>query len=125
MDKDRAQFIYQTAPELGLSRSDALAVLRKAQTLHTWAVHECNGTIQREEKQLPSGDWQETGICHWYNPDTGNKCGRTSDRETGAIKSLQAIAKAAGLEFEHQGDPRGYVVKLVKDGRSYGVPSRG
>jgi len=125
MDKYRAQFFYQTAPMLGLSNVDALAVLRKAQTLHTWAVHECNGTKQREEKQTESGEWVETGRVFWYNPNTGNKCGRAVDLETGAVKSLQSIAARYGLGFEHQGDPRGYVVKLVKDGREYGVPSRG
>lgn len=125
MNKQRADFIYKTAPMLGISEDDAIVLLRKAQTLHTWAVHECNGTIQREEKQDASGQWVETGICHWYNPNTGKKTGRTSDRETGAIKAVQAIAKRYGLEFQHQGDPRGWVVRLIKDGREFGVPSRG
>lgn len=115
MNKIRAEFVFKTAPILGISEDDAFALLRKAQTLHTWAVHECNGTIQREDD----------GRCYWYNPNTGNRCGRTTDRETGAVKAVHAIANRYGLKFEHQGDPRGWVVRLWKDGREYGVPSRG
>ena len=125
MTRERNEFIYRTAPMLGLTEEQAWIVLRKAQTLHTWAVHECNGTIQEEQVQNDAGQWIETGRFHWHNPNTGNKCGRTSNREAGAVKALQDIAAAAGLAFEHQGDPRGYVVKLAKDGRFYGVPSRG
>jgi hypothetical protein len=113
---ERAQFVYKTADQLGIRFHDAYTILRKAQTLHTWAVHECNGTIQRDETD---------GKCYWYSDRTCERIGRTSDRETGAIKALDSICRPLGIHVEYQGDPRGYVVKLHKDGREYGVPSRG
>jgi hypothetical protein len=126
MDKYRAEFIYKTAPALGLTEEQAYTILRAAQTLHTWAVHECNGTKHREEVQdATTGQWHETGRVHWYNPNTGNKCGRAVDLEAGALRRVESVCKSAGLTFEHQGDPRGYVLKLIKDVREYGVPSRG
>ena len=121
---ERQRFIWKTAPELGLNPIEAKIVLRKAQTLHSWAVHECNGTKQREET-YSDGYYYPTGRVYWCNPRTGKELGRTPDLETGALKSMQAIANAHGLKFVHQGDPRGWVVSLVKDGREYGVPSRG
>jgi hypothetical protein len=122
---ERNRFIFQTGPAIGLTFDQARALLRKAQTLHTWAVHECNGTKRREERETSPGTWEETGRVHWYNPDTGKRCGLTPDLERGALKSAAAICNEAGLEFEHQGDPRGYVLKIIKDGRAYGVPSEG
>jgi hypothetical protein len=121
----RSEFFITARTHLGLNNADTRAVLRIAQTLHTWAVHECNGTKQREEREVSPGTWEPTGRVHWYSPDTGNRCGRTPDLETGALKRLQVICIGNGLGYEHQGDPRGYVVKLVKDGREFGVPSRG
>lgn len=122
---DRLDFHVTAATHLGLSRLDTAHALRIAQTLHTWAVHECNGTKQSEDREVSPGVWEPTGRWHWYNPDTGRKCGRTANLEAGAIKRLAALCERNGLNFEHQGDPRGYVVKIIKDGRSYGVPSRG
>lgn len=123
MNNIKAQFLYQTAPRIGLTDAQARTILRAAQTLHTWAVHECNGTKQREQTQDADGYWNDTGVVNWYNPDTGKMLGRTPDLEAGALKRVQAVCKDAGIAFEHQGDPRGYVLKLVKDGREIGVPS--
>lgn len=121
----RNEFIRTAALHLGLDDDDTMTVLRAAQTLHTWAVHECNGTKQREQLQTSPGHWEDTGRVHWYNPNSGNKCGLTPDLETGALKRIAALCARNGLGFEHQGDPRGYVLKIIKDGREYGVPSRG
>jgi len=124
MNKQSAQFAYSIAPNsLGLTFAEARAILRAAKTLHTWAEHECNGTKQQESVQDSTGQWVETGRWFWYNPNTGDKCGRAIDLETGALRRVAAICHPAGLAFLHQGDPRGYVLKLVKDGREYGVPS--
>ena len=113
---ERQRFIWKTAPALGLNPIEAKIVLRKAQTLHSWAVHECNGTKQRDES---------TGKVYWYSDQTGERICRTVDLETGALSSLRSLAAQHQLGVEYQGDPRGWVVSLIKDGREYGVPSRG
>lgn len=123
MEKQTAQFVYCTSAQLGLRPAEAKIIARAAKTLHTWAEHECNGTKQQEEVKDSSGQWVATGRWYWYNPDTGDRCGRAVDLETGALRRVASICKAAGLTFEHQGDPRGCVLKIIKDGRSYGVPS--
>ena len=123
MNKAKAQFIYSTAPALGLTPIQGAMIARAAQTLHTWAEHECNGTKQAEEREVEPGVWGPTGRWHWYNPNTGNKCGRAVNLEAGALQRVRDICTEAGIGFEHQSDPRGYVLKLVKDGREYGVPS--
>jgi hypothetical protein len=123
MNRYKAEFRFKAAPMLGLTDDEATTILRKAQTLHTWAEHECNGTKQREEKQDATGAWIETGRVFWYNPNTGDRCGLTPDLERGAIKAVSRICEAHGLNYEHQGDPRGFVLKLIKDGREFGVPT--
>lgn len=40
-------------------------------------------------------------------------------------RRLRALCGERGLTVEFQGDPRGYVVKVSKDGREYGVPANG
>lgn len=113
MDKHRAEWLYTDAPRLGISRDDARALARIAQTLHTWGEHECNGTIQRDE---------ETGRCSWHSSYDGRRLGPTPDRETGAIRRAEAIvARYPGLRLEVQGDPRGAPIRVhVTDER--GVP---
>ena len=71
---------------------------RAAMTLHRWYENECDGTIQRDE---------DTGVCHWYNADTGNRCGIALDREKGAEKAIAKICTALGLHYYLQTDPRG------------------
>ena len=114
---ERERFIYQVGPSIGLWGDDARQALRDAQVLHTWAVHECNGTIQRDESD---------GRCYWYSDRTGERIGRTPDRESGAVRRLTELAKLHGLTFVHQGDPRGWVARFrTDDGREVGIPSRG
>lgn len=91
--------------KLGFDASEARQLLRISATLHTWAEHECNGAIQRDE---------ETSVPYWYNTMTGKQMGRTSDREAGALKRAQAIAEARGFKVYHQGDPRGCALYLYR-----------
>lgn len=86
-------------------------LLRCAKTLHTWAEHECNGEIQRDEK---------TGKPYWYYLATKYHASKRSDpipdRETGALKRASAIATAHGLTVYHQTDPRGCMLYLIRPG---------
>lgn len=106
---------------LGFTNSECDALIRAQQTLHTWAEHECNGAIQRDE---------ETGKPYWYNTNTGRKLSRTSDREGGAIKRVNAIIadcnarilaegwrdKGYFLDWFHQTDPRGCALYILRPG---------
>lgn len=104
MDKHRRN-TFETLARMGITWTDAAALVRASATLHTWAEHEGNGVIQRDE---------ETGKPSWYSPHTDHCLGRTSDREAGAIKRAQRIAGKYGLTAYHQGDPRGCALYLVR-----------
>lgn len=107
MNKWRANTFAQLA-RLGINTSDAAALVRASATLHTWHEHECNGTIQRDEK---------TNVPYWYNADSGRQLWRTSDRETGARKRIDAIlARYPGLTGYVQGDPRGCALYILRPG---------
>jgi len=110
MNKQQAERYSRIRNELlerGLDDAEINSLLRASKTLSTWAEHECNGAIQRDE---------ETNKPYWYNTSTGNKLCATNDRETGAIKRATAIAKAHGLEIYHQGDPRGCALYIIRPG---------
>lgn len=98
------QDTFANLARLGISRSDAAALVRASATLSTWSEHECNGAIQRDEV---------TDIPYWYDTHTGDKIGRTSDREAGALKRAHAIAASYGLTAYYQGDPRGCALYLL------------
>lgn len=104
MTKQRDEMLMRLA-SLGFTADEARTLLRASATLHTWAEHECNGVIQRDE---------ETNVPYWYNTHTGKPLSRTSDREAGALKRAKAIAAARGFEVYHQGDPRGCALYLYK-----------
>jgi len=91
---------------LGIPVSDAAALVRASAVLHTWAEHECNGVIQRDET---------TDIPYWHSDYDGRRIGRTSDREAGALKRATAIAKRNGFQIYHQGDPRGCALYLYRE----------
>jgi hypothetical protein len=106
MNKYRAN-TFATLARMGIETSHAAALVRASATLHTWAEHECNGTIQREDG---------TNIPYWHNTNTGKRIGRTADREAGALKRAQNIAARYGLTAYHQTDPRGCALYLVRPG---------
>ncbi len=107
MNKHRAN-TFDTLSRLGIRYADICTLIRASATLHTWHEHECNGAIQRDE---------ETGKCYWYNTNSGNKIGRTGDRETGAIKRINAtLARYPGLTAYIQGDPRGCALYIIRPG---------
>jgi len=91
----------------GVTQDGVDTLLRCSRALHTWAEHECNGDIERDEV---------TGVCYWMNHDKDRRSYRTSDREAGALKRAAAIAEAHGLTIYHQGDPRGCCLYLLRPG---------
>ncbi len=113
---------YQTFESLGFS-FDETEILRRAQmTLHRWAERECNGEVERDET---------TGKTYAVYPRMSgpNKRVRCPDRESGALKRIEAtiaarnLKMAAGdspnyprqtLTFYVQGDPRGCALYIIR-----------
>lgn len=96
---------------MGFKDHEINTLLRAQKTLHTWDEHECNGVIQRDE---------DTNKPYWYNADSGKKICPAPDRESGAMKRVEAIAAKHGVTAYHQCDPRGCSLYLV---RSSDVPA--
>lgn len=151
-EAERLTHQQNTLMSLGFTREEAEALRRISMTLHCWAEHECNGTIQREGE---NGD----GRPRAYNPNTGRMYGYVPDRERGALKRLQTIidtrnarvtspnsadaernihaacaARTCGhdtLSYYVQGDPRGCALYILRPGdvpdgqRADGYYSRG
>ena len=112
MTKRQAELYMHLRDELaahGVTADETDVLLRCSRTLSTWAEHGCNGAIQRDGD---SGD----GLPYWYNTNTGKRCGRTADREAGAIRRARAIIEAHGLTMYHQGDPRGCALYVIRPG---------
>lgn len=111
-----------TLRELGFTREEAEALRRISLTLHRWAEHECNGTIERDEAR--------GNRPFWSNPDSGRHyVAPVTDREAGALKRLKAIVEARNvrkrgtalhssenLAFYVQGDPRGAMLYILRPG---------
>lgn len=91
----------------GFSSDEVDAMLRCSRVLSTWAEHECNGAIQRDD---------DTGLPYWYNTDTGERVGRTSNREAGALRRARSICDRHGVTLYHQGDPRGCALYIIRPG---------
>lgn len=113
----------------GLSYAEAETLRRAAQTLHTWAEHECNGTITRAEEGETDHRGNSMKAGKTYSVSNINGPGRlhyyrTADRETPALKRAADIAKTHGAELEHQGDPRGWPLKLHIKGMRIAPPCR-
>jgi hypothetical protein len=104
MSKYRTQTLIQL-DRLGIYGADAHQLLRDSRVLSTWAEHECNGYIQRDD---------ETGIPYRYYGQYMDRKYRTADREAGAIKRVHEIAARYGLTAYHQTDPRGCAVYLLR-----------
>lgn len=100
MNKEQYYMIRALEAE-GVTYQDAQALRRISMTLHRWHELECGageGCIERSET---------TGKTYWVNYLRGYRT-PTPDRETGALKRLDAImARYPHLKAYVQGDPRG------------------
>jgi hypothetical protein len=109
--RQAARYINLLGSLPGLTHDEVDTLLRCQRVLHTWAEHECNGDIERDET---------TGKCYWVR-DFGRADGKISrslrpDNETGALRRADNIAEAHGLTIYHQGDPRGCCLYLLRPG---------
>lgn len=114
---------------LGFTSAESDALRRISLTLHRWAEHECNGTIERDEARQ--------NRPFWSSPNTGRHCvAPAADRQRGALRRLAAIVtarniRAGGVQnaghygvapsaspLGHyvQGDPRGAMLYILRPG---------
>ena len=119
----------QTLQTLGFTPTEAQTLRRISMTLHCWAEHECNGTIERDENR--------NNRPFWSNPGTGRHfVAPVADREKGAIARLNAIVTARNIragwvqnaayygvapttpavQSYVQGDPRGAALYILRPG---------
>ena len=98
--KDRESF-FGVMGRLMVTEHDTRALLRAASTIQRTAEIDCS--FEQSEAQSKANE-------------------RKSDS---AVRRAAEIAARYGMTVEASGDPRGYTLKLLKDGREYGVPGRG
>jgi hypothetical protein len=99
------QETFASLGRLGFTPDEAATLVRASARLHSWAEHECNGAIQRDEK---------TDIPYWHSTYDGKRMGRAVDAETGALKRVAKIAESRGFKVYHQTDPRGCALYLYR-----------
>ncbi len=101
---------------LGLTIDECEQLRRGSMRLSRWAEMECNHDVSREDI---AGK-----VTIRYCRDNGDisRPFVIADRETPAIKRCEAIAKAHGLVFYHQSDPRGCAVYIGRANDLGGVP---
>jgi hypothetical protein len=101
---------------LGLSRHEHDALRRASMRLQRWGEMECNHDVQRDEVT------NKVTVRYCRNDGNISKPRAIRDMETPAIKRCEAIAKAHGLAFYHQSDPRGVQVYIGKTEDLRGMP---
>lgn len=92
------------------SYEEAATLRRIEMTLHRWAEHECNGTIQRD------GENSDGKPRHYYTIGNGDIIPGVvaNDLERGALKRLSTIMEEhPDYIAYHQGDPRGCALYIV------------
>lgn len=108
--------LHETLSRLGFTYEEAETLRRAEMTLSRWAERLCNGEIERDEK---------SGLTfHAWNNGTRRQLTRCPDRETGALKRIEAVVKARNarepesgpLSFYHQTDPRGAALYILRPG---------
>jgi hypothetical protein len=112
--------------QLGIERSDALALRRISMTLHRWHELECGDgndyaswTIARGRKVNGSFEHDENGDSylehHSYRGENKVTYSRIPDRERGALKRLcKIMANYPTLTPYVQGDPRGASLYILR-----------
>ena len=113
IEKNRAlQTNAERALHVLISLDDADTLRRAALTLQRWSELRCgvdgyNGATVYVEQD------EQTGVWHRYvSTYSGVHKTRTADRQTGALKRVQAICTKHNLHYYHQTDPRGAPIYL-------------
>jgi hypothetical protein len=120
---------HNDAARMGFTYEQANAMRRDAQRLHTISEQECNGNLYRAEEGDSNGNGKPLTVGAMYQVGNINGPGplryyRTADRETPARARIEAAAASVGASVEFQGDPRGWPVRITKDGVTIAPPCR-
>lgn len=119
--------MHAVLASMGVSYEQAESLRRASLTLHRWAEGECgsSGThaswcIERDEK---TGRPQRVTYPH----AAGGKVWRLPipDREAGALRRIARILTPLGLNFFHQGDPRGCALYVSREPLTDSTYNRG
>lgn len=130
--REREEFIARATQE-GLPVYVTRQILAKANTLQRIAELSCSSEAADRDRvpcpAIKSGKDSDC-ICDFAYQQKHVDVPRIDRQEHRIRKNLAAlIAKYPGFGFEHQGDPRGYVLKLIVPSRRpedpIGVPSKG
>lgn len=82
--------------------AEAIALRRAALVLRKWYESEC--TQYEEDEDTP----------YWYNPNTGRKILKASDKERGAQRTITTICKRLRLYFYLRTEPPGGTLYVSK-----------
>ncbi len=115
-DCERITITNDRLRALGLTQAECDQLRRDSMRLSRWAEMECNHDVSREDIA------GKVTIRYCLNNGDITKPRVIADRETPAIKRCEAIAKAHGLVFYHQGDPRGCAVYIGRADDLGGLP---
>ncbi len=87
---------------------DTVNTLRRAQiALHRWSEQECGDGDNYKSWAIERDETTGKPSMVIYPHDGKQRSYRIPDRETGALKRIEAICKFYGLHFYYQTDPRG------------------
>ena len=111
---------YRTTGIL-LSFKDAETLRKAERTLHRWAERECGWSTAGPNGASMALVRDEDGDDKPYleiHPNVGLKTQwvRVSDRETGALRRVAEVCERNGLDYYHQGDPRGCSLYISQAG---------
>ena len=112
--------IYLATGDLGYApmvEKDAETLRRAELTLAHWAERECGWNTDHASVQLVRDE--ATNIpyheVHMFRSNDQYRA-RVNDLETGALRRVAEVCKRNGLEFFHQGDPRGCSLYIANAG---------
>lgn len=121
MQRWRDEFIGE-AVQAGLTVADARLILSKAKTLQRLSEAQCNGDWPADNGERETAECPRCG-SFWHPSAISKRTGRCVEcRVQDRVRSIVG-RYAPVIQADFQGDPRGYVVKLVTPLREIGVPA--
>lgn len=106
---EHREWIINALANHGINRRDAETLIRAEMTLHRWAERTCGDgsgwVIERDDTGAAWNVYHDVGKTRRY---------RVRDLESGALRRIDAICRAAGVSYYHQTDPRGAALYIIR-----------